>query len=90
MKVRGEWLILGLRGLYLKDTMQPADPGQPLSLDQAKLATFRPSYRYLSYLTVANGGPIRDDHAGVDRPETVAALRKAEREWLAGGSASTS
>ena len=84
VKQHGDWLILGLRGLYLRDTMQPADPTQTIAIDQKKLAEFRPSYRYISYLTVSNGGPIRNDRAGVDRPETVAALRTAARRWLAG------
>ena len=85
VKVRGDWLIIGLRGLYLRDTMQPVDPAQTITIDQKKLAEFRRSYRYISYLTVMNGGPIRDDRAGVDRPETVVALRSAEQRWLAGG-----
>ena len=84
VKQSGDWLILGLRGLYLRDTMQPVNPDQTIVLDQKKLAAFRPSYRFISYLTVMNGGPIRDDRAGVDRPESVAALRSAERRWLAG------
>ena len=84
VKQRDNWLILGLRGLYLRDTMQPVDSSQTIAIDQKKLAGFRPSYRYISYLTVSNGGPIRNDRAGVDRPETVVALRTAERRWLAG------
>ena len=84
VKHEGGWLIMGLRGLYLRDTMQPVDPTQTITIDENKLAEFRPSYRYISYLTVANGGPIRNDRAGVDRPETVLALRAADRRWLAG------
>ena len=84
VKQRGVWLILGLRGLYLRDTMQPVDPTKTVTIDEERLARYRPSYRFISYLTVAGGGPIRDDRAGVDRPETVTALRSAERRWLAG------
>jgi len=84
VKQQDGWLIMGLRGLYLRDTMQPVDPTQTITIDENKLAAFRPSYRFISYLTVSNGGPIRNDRAGLDRPETVLALRTADRMWLAG------
>ena len=83
-KYKGEWLIYGLRGIYLRDTLEPADPTQALAIDQKKLAAFRRSYRFLSYMTTAGGGPVRDDRAGSDRPDLVAALRGAERNWLEG------
>ena len=81
-RLQGEWLISGLRGIYIRDTIEAVDPGQTLVIDQAKLATFRPSYRYLSYLTVSGGGPIRNDRADLDRPDLVTALCTAERDWL--------
>jgi hypothetical protein len=83
-KVHGTWLIIGLRGLYIRDTLVPTDPNQTITIDPAKLATFRLSYHYLSYLTAEGGGPVRNDRAGVDKPETVTALRAADRRWLAG------
>ena len=85
-KLRREWLISGLRGIYIRDTLEAVKPGQTLAIDQEKLAKFRPSYRYLSYLTASGGGPIRDDRAGSDRPDLVAALRAAEWNWLEGKS----
>ena len=81
-KVAGRWLIAGLRGIYIRDTLAPCGPTPELKLDQKRLAGFRQSYRYLSYVLAASGRPASDDLPGVDRPETVEALREAERRWL--------
>ena len=78
----GRWLIAGLRGIYIRDTLASCGPDQAFRVDETKLAGFRPSYRYLSYVLTADGQPARDDLPGVDRPETVEALRAAERQWL--------
>ncbi|WP_238542476.1 hypothetical protein [Sphingomonas sp. PAMC 26621] len=80
--VGGRWLIFGLRGIYIRDTLAACKPNQDVKLDEGKLAGFRASYRYLSYVLAASGRPARDDLPGVDRPETVDALRLAERRWL--------
>ena len=81
-RVDGKWLIAGLRGIYIRDTLASCGPNQDVKVDEQRLAGFRPSYRYLSYVLAAGGRPASDDLAGVDRPETVEALRKAERQWL--------
>ena len=81
----GQWLIRGLRGLYIRDTLVPRDPNKMPKLDEEKLRGFRPSYRYLSYILTAGGSPAHNDLPGMDQPEVVAALREAEREWLEQG-----
>ena len=81
-KVDGRWLIAGLRGIYIRDTLATCGPTQELKVDEKRLAGFRQSYRYLSYVLAAGGRPASDDLPGVDRPETVEALREAERQWL--------
>ena len=81
-RLEDQWLIAGLRGIYIRDTLQTSGPNQELKLDEKKLAGFRKSYRYLSYVLTANGRPVRDDLPGVDRPEIVDALRAGERQWL--------
>lgn len=80
----GEWLIAGLRGIYIRDTLEACNPAQVPVIDVQKLATFRPSYRHLSYLLSSGGGPPRNDRAGIDRPDLVAALRAGERAWVEG------
>lgn len=81
-KVDSNWLISGLRGIYIRDTLASCSPNHEVKVDEKKLAEFRASYRYLSYVLTAGGRPVRDDLPGVDRPETVEALRAGEREWL--------
>lgn len=84
-KSKGRWLVAGLRGIYIRDTLQPTSPGQEVKLDEKRLNGYRPSYRHLSYVLAAAGRPPRDDLPGVDRPEMVDALRAGERLWLAQG-----
>ena len=81
-RLKGEWLIAGLRSIYIRDTLQTCGPNQELKLDKTKLAGFRASYRYLSYVLMANGRPAYDDLPGVDRPESVEEVRLNERQWL--------
>jgi hypothetical protein len=78
------WLLAGLRALYLSDLVLPLDPSRVPAIDTAKAATFRSSYRYLSYMLAASGLPPRESLPGIDRPETVKTLRDAESAWLAG------
>ncbi|MGE4431157.1 MAG: nuclear transport factor 2 family protein [Sphingobium sp.] len=83
----GEWRIAAMRGVYIRDQLQSCNPVQIPPVDEGKLDGFRRSYRHLSYVLEASGRPLRDDLPGVDRPETVAALRAADREWLLQGDA---
>ncbi|HLZ74200.1 nuclear transport factor 2 family protein [Phenylobacterium sp.] len=76
------WLIAGLHCVYVRGLLLPCNPAKPPVIDEALLATYRPSYRYLSYVLTKNGMPARDDLPGVDRPESVTALRAAEAAWL--------
>ncbi len=81
-KINGEWRIAGLRAIYIRDTLEPCNPAEIPRIDKQKLEQYRPSYRHLSYVLEVQGRSLRDDLPGVDRPETVAALRAAERRWL--------
>jgi hypothetical protein len=76
------WLIAGLRAMYLSDMLLPRNPSRVPQIDDDALRTFRPSYKYLSYLITKSGRTIQDDLPGIDRPESVAALRAAEQQWL--------
>ncbi len=55
----GRWPIAGLRGIYVRATLQTTGPNQELKLDEKKLAGFCLSYRYLSYVLMASGRPVR-------------------------------
>jgi len=78
----GKWLIVGLRGIYIRDQIIPSNPNRVPKLDQSKLASYRASYRYLSYMLANRGAVPLNNLPGVDRPETVAALRAGELKWL--------
>ena len=77
-----QWLIAGLRCVYIRDMLQPCNPNQQLTLDETELATYRPSYRYLTATLKYLGRDPKHDLPGFDRPETVATLRAAEEDWL--------
>ncbi|GLS99388.1 hypothetical protein GCM10007897_07670 [Sphingobium jiangsuense] len=81
----GEWLLFGMRAYYISDTIVPINPGQPLVIDQDMFGGMRKSYRCIAYSMARAGFAVRDDLPGIDRPETVAALRVQEQQWLAEG-----
>ncbi len=76
------WLIAGLRAYYVRDSLIACNPAQVPEMNDAKLAGYRLSYRYLSYILDSLGNHVRDDLPGVDRPDTVETLYAAERQWL--------
>ena len=78
----GTWLIAGLRSLYIRDLLQPCNGSDRLGLDEDDLSLYRSSYRYLTHTLTVLGRNPRQDLPGMDMPETVAGLRKAEQAWL--------
>jgi hypothetical protein len=81
----GRWLIAGLRMIYIRDVLQPCNPSRVPVVDEVEASRYRRSYRYLSYVFARSEHPARDDLPGVDRPDTVTALRAGEAKWLEGG-----
>jgi hypothetical protein len=82
-RVDGVWRIAALRPHYFRDTIAADLPGQVPILDGGRLAGYRESYRFLSYLLEETGKTPRDDLAGADRPDLAAALEAEEAAWLA-------
>jgi hypothetical protein len=80
---RGVWRITRLAGLYLTDSWA-FEPGLTPTIDQARLAAYRPPYAHLSYLLAETGKQARSDLPGLDRPDLCDALYRAEGAWLAG------
>jgi hypothetical protein len=80
-----QWLIAGLHAYYINTALLPGNPEKVPNIDQNLLNKFRSSYCLISYFLSLRGRPVRDDLPGVDKPETVAALYKADQEWLAKG-----
>ncbi|HYE46785.1 MAG TPA: nuclear transport factor 2 family protein [Caulobacter sp.] len=81
----GAWRIARLGAVYFEDAMAARIPGETPALDAARLAGYRPSLRFLSYLLEESGKTPRADLAGIDRPETVETFLAAEQAWLAAG-----
>jgi hypothetical protein len=79
------WLMAGHRVIYLHDWIIPTVPGEVPAISTAKLKSYRPSYRYLSYMLEGRGLPARDDLPGIDRPNLVEKLMNCETTWLEGG-----
>lgn len=78
------WKIARLGAVYFEDAMAARIPGEVPALDRARLAGYRPSLRFLSYLLEEGGKTPRGDLAGIDRPDLIAAMLAAEQAWLAG------
>jgi hypothetical protein len=80
----GVWKIVRLGAVYFEDAMVARIPGETPVLDAARLAGYRPSLRFLSYLLEEGGKTPRADLAGIDRPDLVEAMLGAEQAWLSG------
>ena len=81
-RLNGRWLIAGLRCMYIRDLMTACNPNQKPAIDEAELKRYRAAYRFMSYHLSRLGLDPKDNLPGADRPETVVALRQAERAWL--------
>jgi SnoaL-like domain len=75
------WRLSGLDAVYLRDEIAPVMPGQTVAIDQEEVKAFRPTYRLLSYCLASGGFPVRNDLAGVDRPDLVDALVREIYGW---------
>ena len=79
----GRWAIVLRQPIYEKDRLDPVTPGAALELDQDLLARFPAGYRYLAYLQVQAGYPVKDDMPGLTG-SAVEALYARGAAWLAG------
>jgi SnoaL-like domain len=77
----GVWRISGLDAVYLRDEIAPAMPGQTIVVDPEEVKAFRPTYRLLFHCLASGGFPVRNDLAGVDRPDLVDALAREIYGW---------
>ena len=82
-KRQGKWGIVLRQPIYEKDRLDPVTPGETIGFDQDLLAKYPEGYRYLAYLQVQAGYPVKLDMPGLRGPE-VAALYARGAAWLAG------
>ena len=79
----GRWGIVLRQPIYEKDRLDPVDPAASLVLAEETLAQFPEGYRYLAYLQVQAGYPVKTDMPGLTGPE-VERLYERGAAWLAG------
>ena len=84
-KRTGRWGVVLRQPIYEKDRVDPVDPSQKLSIDQAKLAAFPQGYRHLAYMQTQIGYNVKRDMPQLTGPE-VEALYARGKAWLVGGS----
>jgi hypothetical protein len=78
-----EWGIVLRQPIYEKDRLDPVDPAASLVLDPELLASYPEGYRYLAYLQVRAGYPVKPDMPGLHGPQ-VERLYRRGAAWLAG------
>jgi len=82
-KRAGRWGIVLRQPIYEKDRLDPVTPGETIEFDQELLAQYPAGYRYLAYLQVQAGYPVKLGMPGLRGPE-VEALYARGAAWLAG------
>lgn len=78
----GVWRLSSFEVSYRRDEFIPCILGQSAMLPTDLLATYRPSYRNLSYSLHLKGYTPSNELAGEDRPETAHALLQSLYTWL--------
>ena len=76
-----QWRLSSFEAVYVRDELVPCVPGQTLTIVPDALASFRRSYRLLSYVLSRNGYRVNSDLPGEDRPATAAALEAELFGW---------
>jgi len=78
----GRWAIVLRQPIYEKDRLDPVTPGATIEFDQALLDRYPEGYRYLAYLQVQAGYPVKTDMPGLRGP-VVEELYARGAGWLA-------
>jgi SnoaL-like domain len=85
MRRDGKWRLRTFEVLFERDVMRAVNPSEPLPVDWAVLAGYRPSYRFLTYVQESRGSRVNPNLYGDDRRESLLAFYATERQWVATG-----
>ena len=75
------WRLSGFDVIYQRDEIHPVVPGQTAVIEPQELKKFRPSYHLLAFCVMSGGFPVRNDLAGIDRPDLVEKLTREVYAW---------
>jgi len=78
----GTWRLYSFDCIYLRDELNPAIPGQSVSIDPAEVRDLRPSYRNLAWCLIQTGYEVDQNLPGEDRLETVKQILDEVHAWL--------
>jgi hypothetical protein len=81
----GAWKLRSFRAVYERDAFVPVIAGESIPIDKERLATYRPSYKFMCYFAELAGRTADQTLPGMDRPDLVDALIAEEEAWLGGG-----
>jgi hypothetical protein len=75
------WKLSGFDAVYVRDELTATIPGQTLRVSPEAVASFRSSYRMLSYVLSKNGYAVNSELPGIDRPDAARALEQELFDW---------
>jgi hypothetical protein len=82
IRTDGGWRLCSMTAIYERDTLIPVIAGLVPAIDEVRLNSLRPPYRWLAYHLGDKGYSVDQDLPGDDRPETVRALYAEAFSWL--------
>ena len=89
VRSHGRWLLDSMLVIYERDTLVPVMPGAVPTINEARWAALRPTYRWLAYHLRARGYAVDSELPGDDRPDTVRAIYAEAFRWLQTSNTST-
>lgn len=81
VKDSGEWKMLTLEPIYMRDLITPVPPG-PMPDFGDNLSRFRKSYRFTGWCVSKRGLKVRDDMPGDDVLESVTEVCERNQAWF--------
>jgi len=85
VRTEAGWRLASFEGIYQKDEIHPAWPGEKLPEHwAAEMRPLRGSYRVWAWAMRRRGYEVDGELLGDDRPDLLTAFYTAEDRWLAG------